>query len=263
MPTYLWLIPVGFLAGAYGTLAGLGGGFIIIPILLMLYPDYDTNVITSISLAVVLVNALTGTWSYARMQRIHYRTGLLFVGGTIPGAILGALTTTFIARSLFELLFGLMLIGLGILLIVNPRSKRSGALPTSPASEISLRAHHPLSLLLLNVGAGFLSSFFGIGGGLFNVPMMLFILHMPVHIATATSQFVLLFASLTGTLVHMFSGTLAHGIRQVAALSIGVIVGARTGAYLSSRMHGTWIVRSLALVLIILGLRFAFKTLLP
>ena len=58
--TYLWLLPLGLGIGAFGTLIGAGGGFILVPILLILYPNEDTELITSISLAVVFFNALSG-----------------------------------------------------------------------------------------------------------------------------------------------------------------------------------------------------------
>jgi uncharacterized membrane protein YfcA len=63
---FLWLIPLGFLVGGYGTLIGAGGGFVLAPALLMLYPGEAPETITSISLAVVFFNALSGTLAYAK-----------------------------------------------------------------------------------------------------------------------------------------------------------------------------------------------------
>ena len=85
---YLWLIPLGFMVGAYGTLIGAGGGFVLVPFLLILYPHETAETITAISLAVVFFNALSGSIAYARMRRIEYRSGLIFSAATIPGAIL-------------------------------------------------------------------------------------------------------------------------------------------------------------------------------
>ena len=66
--TYLWLFPLGLGIGAFGTLIGAGGGFILVPILLIVYPNENTELITSISLAVVFFNALSGSFAYARMS---------------------------------------------------------------------------------------------------------------------------------------------------------------------------------------------------
>src|SRR5919106_4850228 len=93
---YLWLLPLGLLIGALGTLIGAGGGFILVPILLLVYPNEKTELITSISLAVVFFNALSGSSAYARMKRIDYKSCVIFSIATIPGAILGALSTAYI-----------------------------------------------------------------------------------------------------------------------------------------------------------------------
>src|SRR5690349_25154318 len=91
--TYLWLLPLGLAIGTFGTLIGAGGGFILVPILLILYPNEDTELISSISLAVVFFNALSGSWAYGRMIRIDYKYGIIFSVATIAGAILGAIST--------------------------------------------------------------------------------------------------------------------------------------------------------------------------
>jgi len=85
--TYLWLFPLGLAIGAFGTLIGAGGGFILVPILLIVYPNENTELITSISLAVVFFNALSGSVAYARMKRIDYKSGIIFAVATIPGGI--------------------------------------------------------------------------------------------------------------------------------------------------------------------------------
>ena len=82
---YFWLLPLGLLIGAFGTLIGAGGGFILVPILLLMYPHENTELITGISLAVVFFNALSGSWAYSRMKRIDYKSGIIFSLATIPG----------------------------------------------------------------------------------------------------------------------------------------------------------------------------------
>ena len=61
--------------------------------------------------------------------------------------------------------------------------------------------------------------------------------------------------ALTGTLVHIVTGTFTQGIRRTIALTIGVVVGAQLGATLSSRVHGDWIIRGLAVALALVGIR--------
>ena len=87
------------------------------------------------------------------------------------------------------------------------------------------------------------------------MPALVHLLNFPVHIATATSQFILAIMALTGTLVHVVTGTFAHGVRRTIALAIGVVLGAQLGAVLSNRFHGDWIIRGLAVALAFVGIR--------
>ena len=65
----------------------------------------------------------------------------------------------------------------------------------------------------------------------------------------------LAFMALTGTVVHILSGTFSHGVRRTISLAIGVLIGAQLGAHLSERFKGVWIIRSLALALGLVALR--------
>src|SRR5262245_8683574 len=122
---YLWLLPLGVLIGAFGTLIGAGGGFILMPILLLVYPRDKTELITAISLAVVFFNALSGSFAYARMKRVDYKSGIAFSIATIPGAILGALATAYIPRRIFDLMFGVLMIIAAFMLWLSSEEKQS------------------------------------------------------------------------------------------------------------------------------------------
>ena len=119
MLQYLWLLPLGFLVGTFGTLIGAGGGFILMPVLLLAYPQAATETLTSISLAVIFFNAFSGSWAYAKMKRIDYRSGLVFATASIPGAILGALTTDYIPRRIFNAAFGILMIIAAVYLVFH------------------------------------------------------------------------------------------------------------------------------------------------
>lgn len=266
MTPYLWLLPVGVLIGAFGTLIGAGGGFVLTPMLLLVYPDESPDVITSISLAVVFVNAFSGSVAYARMQRIDYTSGVLFALATIPGAVVGALTTTYIPRRAFDLVFGLCMI-LAALFLLLRRATPPQPVAQQQAPHHVIRivietdgAHHTFSYnrrvgIGLSVAVGYLSSLLGIGGGIIHVPAMVHVLHFPVHIATATSHFTLAVMTLTGTLVHIAAGSFHHGLRRTIALGLGVLLGAQFGARFSHHVHGQWILRSLAVALGLVGIR--------
>ncbi|MHB9099305.1 MAG: sulfite exporter TauE/SafE family protein [Syntrophales bacterium] len=262
---YLWLIPLGFVVGTYGTLIGAGGGFVLVPFLLILYPRETPETITSISLAVVFFNALSGSVAYARMKRIEYRSGLIFSAATIPGAILGALVTAYLSRRLFDTIFGLLLMAASVYLTIKPGVHVKQVWPCPPnhrecimtdANGTTHRfSYHQRLGIVVSMAVGFLSSLLGIGGGVIHVPVLVQLLNFPIHIATATSHFVLTNMALTGTLTHIATGAFAHGIRRTILLAVGVMLGAQLGARLSDRTQGTWIIRGLAIALGAVGIR--------
>ena len=261
---FLWLIPLGFFAGAYGTLIGAGGGFVLAPALLLLYPGDAPETITSISLAVVFFNALSGTLAYANSKRIDYRSGMIFAVATMPGAVLGALATTAMSRARFDLLFGCLLILVALFLAVSPGKKTAARIAQANTKTPAILGLSNAKLILgvvLSTGFGFISSFLGIGGGFLYVPALVYLLEFPVHIATATSLFVLTLTALTGSATHVAAGLFHHGIRRAIWLSIGAILGAQLGAKLSQRIHGDWIIRSLAIALALAGLRLFVSSL--
>lgn len=265
MLQFLWLIPLGFTVGTFGTLIGAGGGFILVPVLLLLYPDKNPDTITSISLAVVFFNALSGSAAYARMKRIDYRSGILFAAATIPGSVLGSLTTSAIPRNIFNGIFGVILVAAAVFLTVRTKNEKQKPGKTGKhhivrkltdlnGTEYSF-SFNPVTGVILSLFVGYLSSLLGIGGGIIHVPALVHLLNYPVHMATATSHFILAVMALSGSAVHMATGVLYPGLVQTAALSIGVIFGAQLGAKLSNRIHGMVIIRCLAVALGLVGIR--------
>lgn len=261
---FVWLIPLGFFAGGYGTLIGAGGGFVLVPALLLLYPGEAPETVTSISLAVVFFNAISGTLAYTKSKRIDYQSGIIFSIATMPGAVLGALATTALGRDRFNLLFGFLLILVAVFLAISPGKKTATRIAQTNFSAQAI-SHLSASTLLLGVamstGFGFISSFLGIGGGFLYVPALVYLLRFPVHIATATSLFVLTITAFTGSATHVFAGLFHHGVRRAIALSIGAMLGAQLGAKLSQRIHGDWIIRSLAIALGLVGVRLVASSL--
>ncbi len=265
MERYLLLFPLGVVVGSFGTLIGAGGGFVLVPLLLLLYPDESPGIITSISLAVVFFNALSGSLAYARMMRIDYKSGLIFSITTVPGAILGALSTAYIPRRLFDAVFGILMILASIFLFFyrsegKDSVKHKGTLHlvrniVEKDGIVHTFSYNPTAGVVLSFFAGYISSLLGIGGGIIHVPALIHALNFPVHIATATSHFILAIMALSGTAVHILTGSFSHGFRRTIALSIGVLFGAQLGAFLSNRVHGRWIIRGLAIGLGFVGIQ--------
>ena len=133
----LLLVLLGLAVGTFGTLVGVGGGFLLAPILLVVYPDESPQTITAISLAVVCVNAAAGSFAYGRQRRIDYRSGLVFGLAGVPGAILGVFIVGLVPRQPFDAVFAALLFGVGVwLLRPNAESPRLQAQVTGSLREL-------------------------------------------------------------------------------------------------------------------------------
>ena len=258
------LFAIGIVIGAIGTMIGAGGGFLLVPILLFLYPTEAPEVITAISLAVVFCNALAGSIAYIRRGRVDFQSAWPFTVISLPGALLGTWVTRWISRGSFDLLFGLLMVGAGLYLFLKRRPDETSKAIGRPSvqRQIITKDGHTFIYaydsrvgLWISSGVGFISSFFGIGGGIIHVPAMVHLLAFPVHIATATSHFILAWVSLSATLIHALNGSLSPGLDRLLFLAPGVLIGAPLGARLSDKLSGQWILRGLALGLLAVGLR--------
>src|SRR5262249_28172580 len=159
-----------------GTLIGAGGGFVLVPILLLAWPDEPPQWIATLSLVVVCLNGLSGSLAYARMRRIDYLSSFLFGLFTIPGAILGARMTSSIPRHLFDLLCGGLMIGVATILFIYPekegdhgphlhlRGLRRRIIDAD--GNVYVFSYNPIIGIVISLAVGFLSSLLGIGGGI-------------------------------------------------------------------------------------------------
>lgn len=264
--TVALLVGLGIAVGAVGTLVGAGGGFILAPILLLLYPHDTPQTLTAISLAAVWANSTSGTIAYARQRRVDVRSGLVFGAATLPGAVAGALTVDHVPRGAFDAIMAVALAAVAVWILVHGRSPRE---PRRQGTERVIadrsgrewRYRVPLARgALYSVAVGFLSSFLGIGGGVFHVPILVAGLGFPTHIATATSHFVLAQMSGAAVVTHVAQGSygVGHGLRRSIVLGVGVAAGAQVGARLSPRVSGVAIERLLAVALALVAVRLAF-----
>lgn len=274
MDNILVLILAGFVIGTFGTLIGAGGGFILVPLLILTHPQMPPEIITAISIFIVAVNAISGSIAYARSKRVDYKAGLLFALFTIPGSILGVYATQYIPQHIFNLSFGLLLIGLAIFLFIKTLKEASTCENTRPPGKGWI--HHSLTDnkgavfnytynqpygILVSVLVGFLSPLLGIGGGIIHVPAMVNWLQFPVYVATATSHFILAIMSTVSVVVHALKGSYKDPVvlKMVLALSAGVIPGAQLGAWLSHKIKSRTIIQILAACLALVGLRILMK----
>ncbi|MDH7512515.1 MAG: sulfite exporter TauE/SafE family protein [Clostridiales bacterium] len=257
------LLPVaGFLIGIVAAMTGVGGGIFIVPLLTIAYGFIPQHAVGT-SLGSIIFTALAATYSYARQKRIFYRLGLLMAVATVPGAYLGAYMTTIASPRLLGLIFGVFLFFMALRMIFNDLGQPAETAAASLSRPLKSDADYIGSFLTLvwvfGLGflAGFASGFLGIGGGVLAVPVMNFSLHMPIHYATATSMFMMIFTSLSGAAKH----TLAHHLNWGYAflLALGTIFGAQVGAGISRKVSGPTLRRIFGVVMLVVSVQMVLK----
>jgi len=256
MESYLFiLLPLlGFLLAALGTLIGAGGGFLLVPILLLAF-DFPPQMAVATSLFMIFANSASGTIAYLRQGRVELKVAGTLAAFTIPGAIVGAFLLQVLATQYFRPAFALLLVAVAILLIIPRREKgpESGPAPIPPTRL--------LIAAILSLFVGVLASLFGIGGGVIHVPVLIFVLGFAVHRATATSHFTLMVSSLVGTLVYLYLGdvNIPFGI----LLAVGALGGAQVGAHFSKGVRPRTIVVIVAIAILLVAVRLLWTTLSP
>jgi hypothetical protein len=261
----LGLAVLGFIVGAFGTIIGAGGGFILVPVLMVLYPSYEPEELSAISLFVVFANATSGAVAYARQHRIDYVTGSLFAVSSAPGVIAGALAVQYMPERLFSVLFGILLLGVAFVALrqrvstIREPLRGRGILVRrvqDTEGRTYVYAYRIWQGATISMGVGFISSLFGIGGGIIHVPAMVILLHIPVPFAVATSQFVLAFMAGGGSAVHLIEGALGGDqLTQAIALAVGAVPGAQVGALMAQRIRPRTVLRLLGVSLAIVAIR--------
>ena len=234
-----------------------------------MYPDDAPEKITSITLVVAFCNALSGSIAYGRLRRIDLRSGLLFSLAAIPGSIIGATITFYLSRGLFQIIFGIVLLLAAIYLLFRPtRRDNTGMIKGDWTRQMTDRygntviySYRRSAGIAIAFFIGIISGLLGIGGGIIHVPVLTLVLGFPVHIATATSQFVVSTTTFAASITHFVAGNLTSAIGETLVLSVGAVIGAQIGARFSHRVPGKVIIRLLAVALAIVAIRLLINPL--
>lgn len=261
----LLLTLFGFLVGIIASLAGIGGGAFIVPILTILYDFVPANAVGT-SLTSIIFTAAASTINYARQKRIYYKTGLILAITTAPGAFLGARLTRIIPPNLLGLIFGFFIIFIALRMIVSLNDFRSKKANLEEGKvQLILKSDKEVVSSERNIFLGAGLSFFGgltsgllgIGGGVLVVPIMVFALKMPIHNATATSMFTMIVTSISGVVEHYMANHIYF--EYALLLALGTIFGAQVGAYTSKRISGKSLRRIFGIVLLFVSIQMILK----
>lgn len=227
-------------------MVGLGGGFVMVPALRLLY-GLSPAVAAGTSLILVVANSASGSFAYLRQKRVDVRLGLLIAAGGFPGSILGAIAVAKVSGFVFDILLGVFLTALATDIVVNNEKRLHGR---DQAIHLATAGSMPLwRALLTGFFVGFVSSLFGIGGGVIVVPVLLYFSNLPAHAISATSHFAIVLTSPVGLLAHIQQRDI--NITYGVPLVLGGIVGGQIGAKLSLKLESPLLIKLVAAALVI------------
>ena len=266
---WLLLALLGLGTGAFGVMVGIGGGLILVPMLLLFF-DIEPAVVAGTTLALVAINSFSGSAAYSLQGLVDRRSGLLFGAAAIPGAITAPFVVAAVAGSTFRVLFGLLLLGVAIHTLVwscatapevpkRPARAftRDRRIITRRGQRYEYRYNEALATAF-NVVVGFISTFFGTGGGFIRTPVLVAAFGFPVRVAVATSIFAMSIYATAGALVHALLGHVDL-YPTLVWVGAGLLVGSQLGVPLSSRVQSVWLMRLLVLLLLIMGARLLMQ----
>ncbi|MCK9407748.1 MAG: sulfite exporter TauE/SafE family protein [Bacteriovoracaceae bacterium] len=250
----LLLTVVGIIVGIFGTVVGVGGGFIVVPFLSLVY-NLSPQLAVGTSMCIVAFNSISGAVSYARQGRVDYRTGIIFSIAMFPGAFLGAYILQSISRQSFDIGFAIMLLVIAAYSLVKETGRSKKAL-VKPVEFVRPQFNMLLGMTI-SFGVGFYASIAGVGGGLIHVPAMIYLFHYHVYYAIPTSIFILSISSTFAVASHAMVGAIAWTF--VPFLGFGAILGAQIGGKYSTKIKSEWLIRALVIMIVIGAVRLIAK----
>lgn len=201
------------------------------------------------SLFAAFSNATASTISYSRQKRIEFSLGLKLGLLSVPGTILGAFVSNIVTPDIFKILFGLVLFASAAYIFL--RKKIETREKTSSYQML-------LFVIAASFFAGIISSFFGIGGGIVFVPLMLVGLNMTMKKAAPTSQLILLFASFSGMMTHSILGH--PDFLHAGLLAMGSFLGGLVGARISLDVNERILQILISAVMVIAAVKLFFDS---
>jgi hypothetical protein len=246
MESELLLFAGGAGVGLLGALLGLGGGVLIVPLLTLGFGEPLSRAIGTSLVAVVATSAGAAAHN-VRTGRADVRLGLTLEIGTVLGAAAGGLLAGLLAERVLAGLFAGLMAYVALSLLrrwLAPADGRAAAEPVDPTARDGTAAptyrtrRLPLALGG-SVGAGVVSALLGVGGGIVKVPLMRLVMGVPMHVAAATSNFMIGVTAAAGAYAYLFRGEIEPMV--AAPLALGALSGAAVGVRIAPRVNTRWL----------------------
>jgi len=276
------LIPVG-LGLAVGLLSGLfgvGGGFLMTPLLIMC--GIPSTIAAATDSNQIVAASTSGTYAHWRVGNVDFKMGLYLLGGGFVGGLLGVEgikmlsamgNAGFVIKITYVLMLGIVGTYMLIESIQSMRNKKTDemamnketrisaflkSLPFQTRFEKSGVTHSILVPLILGCLVGILAAIMGVGGGFLMVPIMFYILRMPIHVIVGTSLFQILFTCIEVTFLQSYTNHTVDFTLAVLLL-LGSTIGAQVGAVFGRKLKGEQLKILLALIVLVVTVKIIFE----
>jgi uncharacterized membrane protein YfcA len=275
---------VGFLSGLFG----VGGGFLMTPLLIMV--GIPSTVAAASDSNQIVAASTSGSYAHYRLGNVDFKMGILLVIGGVIGGTLGVQFIKILramgnADFVIKITYVIMLGVIGAYMFteslqslrkkpvearrvevepakVSLYNRMIQALPYQMHFDKSGVTLSPLLPLILGVFVGILAAIMGVGGGFIMVPVMVYMLRMPMHVVVGTSLFQILFTCINVTIMQSISN---HTVDMVLAiiLLLGSTVGAQFGVRLSKRLKADQLKILLASIVLLVMVQMLVSLVLP
>lgn len=265
---------VGFLSGMFG----VGGGFLMTP--LLIFSGVPSAVAVGTEAAQIVASSVSGAIAQYRRNNVDIRMGVVLLVGGIAGSIIGVEVVKILRRmGQFDLVLSLLYVGflgaIGTLMMIESIQALRAARAGNPTGGRRAKQHnwiHGLPFKMrftrsklyisaippLAIGAfvGFLGAIMGVGGGFIMIPAMIYLLRMPTNVVVGTSLFQIVFVTAFTTILHA-TQNFTVDIVLALLLMIGGVVGAQLGASFGERLKGEQLRFLLAGIVLLVCIRLA------
>lgn len=237
------LLALGVVAGFFSGFLGVGGGIVMVP-LLVGWLRFDQHRAHATSLAAIVLIAVSATVRFSIAGEVDWGIGVALAVGGMVGSTVGAQWMHRLRSESLKAVFGVILIGAGISMVV-------GAAPE--AGEASSGVVSVLVGIGIGLFAGVASGLAGIGGGVVMVPAMVLMMGMSQHLAEGTSLVAILFTALAGTRVNLRNRRVS--LRDAALVGAGGILFAPVGATAALQLSASSLTRVFGVFAVLVGIR--------
>ena len=257
-------------AGLLGALTGLGGGVIIIP-LLTLGLGVDLHYAIGASLISVIATSSGAAAAYVKEGITNMRIGMFLEIATTLGAVIaGAFLTTYLPKSILEVIFGFILLFSAFMSTRKKINHEDHGNPGYWASTFKLNGSYPtpqginfytvrnvIGGWIMMFFAGIMSGLLGIGSGALKVLAMDNIMRVPFKVSTTTSNFMIGVTAAASAVIYFQKGYIVPGI--AAPVMLGVLIGAMLGAKILVKAQTKWLRWGFAIVVTYLAIQMIYN----